>query len=131
RTLAAFAPLGLTGDPRAEAKWLGDKYAIDIDGWTNAWSNLLIRMHFGCCVLKVASADGYRQWWYDRLIPWEHFVPVRADMSDLLEKIDWVRTNDSEAAAIASHGQPIDRCMALESETAHAARAVEADWQNG
>lgn len=130
RPLAAFSPLGITGAPRPEAEWLGDKYAIDIDGWTNAWSNLLIRMHFGCCVLKVASADGYRQWWYDRLVPWEHFVPVRADMSDLLEKIDWVRTNDAEASAIAARGQALARSMTLESETAHAVRLIEANWQD-
>ncbi len=106
----------------------GDKFAIDIDGWTNAWSNLLIRMHFGCCVLKVASADGYRQWWYDRLRPWEHFVPVRADMADLAEKVDWVRSNDVEAKAIASRGQQLARSMTLASETAIAAQIIEQNW---
>ena len=128
RGLEAFALSGLTGTPRPEREWLGDKFAIDIDGWTNAWSNLLIRMHFGCCVLKVASADGYRQWWYDRLRPWEHFIPVRADMADLAEKVDWVRSNDVEAKAIASRGQQLARSMTLASETAIAVQIIEQNW---
>lgn len=129
RPFAAFEPFGITGSGRAETEWLGDKYAIDIDGWSNAWSNLIIRMHFGCCVLKVASADNYRQWWYDRLQPWEHFVPVRADMSDLLDSIEWVRSNDREAAAIAARGQELVRSMTLGSETAYGLRAIAEYWQ--
>lgn len=129
RPLEVFAPLGLVGRPRAEAEWLGDKFAIDIDGWTNAWSNLIIRLHFGCCVLKVDSADGYRQWWYDRLIPWEHYVPVRADMSDLIEKLDWARTNDGEAQAIAARGQQLARTMTLASETAAGVELITKHWR--
>ena len=128
RTLEAFAPLGLVGAPRPEPHWLGDKFAIDIDGWTNAWSNLIVRLQFGCCVLKVASPDGYRQWWYDRLLPWEHFVPVRADMTDLLEKIDWVRSNDHETQTIAARGQQLARSMTLPSETEIAVQAIEQHW---
>lgn len=127
--LSAFAPLGITGTMRPEAAWLGDKYAIDIDGWTNAWSNLIVRMHFGCCVLKVASADGYRQWWYDRLVPWEHYVPVAADMSDVRERIDWVRSHDQQAAAIARAGQALVRSMTLQSETQKGAELIARHWQ--
>ena len=128
RTLTAFAPLGILGAQRPEPHWLNDKFAIDIDGWTNAWSNLIVRMHFGCCVLKVASADGYRQWWYDRLRPWEHFVPVQADMTDLLEKIEWARSNDSEAQVIAARGQQLVRSMTLTTETALAVQTIEQNW---
>lgn len=119
---------GIVGADRPEAEWLGDKFAIDIDGWTNAWSNLIIRLHFGCCVLKVASADGYRQWWYDRLVPWEHYVPVRADMADLVEKIDWLRSNDKEAEGIARRGQALVQTMTLASETAVGAAIITNSW---
>lgn len=121
-------PFGILGADRAEAEWLGDKFAIDIDGWTNAWSNLIIRLHFGCCVLKVASADGYRQWWYDRLVPWEHYVPVSADMGDLVEKIDWVRSHDNEAQAIARRGRALVQTMTLASETAIGAALITNNW---
>lgn len=127
---SAGIPDVLIGTARTEAAWLGDRYAIDIDGWTNAWSNLLIRLHFGCCVLKIDSADGYRQWWYHRLVPWEHFVPVRADMSDLAEKIDWVRSNDQEAEAIARRGQALARSMTLETETAAGVDTITRYWNH-
>jgi hypothetical protein len=85
--------------------WLVRKFALDIDGNTNAWSNLFTRLLAGCCVIKIASPFGFRQWYYDELKPWQHFVPVRADLSDLLEKIDWCRMHDAECAQIAAAGR--------------------------
>ena len=107
----------MTGAPIAEMNWIGDKYAIDVDGHSNTWSNFLIRLHFGCCVLKVDSQFGYRQWYYDRIGPWEHFVPVRADMADLAEKVAWVRSHDREARDIAMRGQAFARSMTFDGES--------------
>jgi hypothetical protein len=104
--------------------WINDKFALDIDGTTNTWSNFLVRLHLGCCVIKVDSQEGYRQWYYDRIRPWEHFVPVRSDMSDLVEKIDWARSHDAEARAIAENGRAFARSMTFESETDHAIAAI-------
>ncbi len=114
----------LTGAKIEEKRWLGDKYAIDVDGHSNSWSNFLIRLHFGCCVFKVESQFGYRQWYYDRIRPWEHFVPVRADMGDLEKKIDWARANPVKAREIAGNGQTFARSMTFDSETAHAVKAI-------
>jgi Glycosyl transferase family 90 len=85
--------------------WCVRKFAIDVDGNSNAWSNLFTRLLAGCCVVKIASPSGYRQWYYDALRPWEHFVPVNADLSDLHEKIDWCRTHDRQCAEIAAAGR--------------------------
>jgi hypothetical protein len=94
--------LGGRIDPKT---WLVRKFAIDIDGNSNAWSNLFTRLLAGCCVLKVSSAQGFRQWYYDELQPWQHFVPVEADLSDLREKIDWCRAHDKRCAEIAAAGR--------------------------
>ena len=85
---------------------------------------MLVRMHLGCCVIKVDSQEGYRQWYYDRIRPWEHFVPVKSDMSDLIEKIEWARSHDAEAQAIAANGRAFARSMTFESETDHAIAAI-------
>ncbi len=122
--------IGVVGDTVPEASWLGRKYAIDIDGYSNTWGNLLIRMAYGCCVLKVGSQFGYRQWYYDRLKPWEHYVPVKADMSDFAEKIEWVRTNDTEARAIAERGRALAKSLTFAGEMAVGARLIEAHWNN-
>lgn len=45
-------------------------------------------------VLKQDS--GYYEHFYNELRPWEHYIPVRADLGDLLEKIQWARDHDEE-----------------------------------
>eukprot|EP00747_Dinoflagellata_sp_TGD_P104412 gnl/TRDRNA2_/TRDRNA2_169243_c2_seq1.p1 gnl/TRDRNA2_/TRDRNA2_169243_c2~~gnl/TRDRNA2_/TRDRNA2_169243_c2_seq1.p1 ORF type:complete len:286 (+),score=47.11 gnl/TRDRNA2_/TRDRNA2_169243_c2_seq1:53-910(+) len=37
----------------------------------------------------------------DWLTPWEHYVPVRHDLDDLIPKLRWLRDNDAEAKAMA------------------------------
>ena len=105
--------------------WGGMKYAVDIDGFTNAWNNFMQRLKLGCCVLKVGSPMGYYQWYYHKLTPWEHYVPIRADLSDLATQIDWVKTNPDKAREIAANGQAVARALTFESETRVAAEAIE------
>ena len=31
------------------------------------------------------------------LQPWVHYIPVKADLSDLVERIHWARDNDDKA----------------------------------
>ena len=116
---------GLAGDFIPPERWLNMKYAIDIDGFTNAWNNFMQRLLLGCCILKVESQHGFYQWYYPELKPWEHFVPVRADLADLAEKAEWVRSNQGRAEEIAMTGQAFARSMTLESETARAAQIIE------
>ena len=111
--------------PRVPANsWIGRKYAIDIDGFSNAWDNLLTHFHLGNCVFKVGSNFGYRQWYYERLEPFRHFIPVRADMSDLEEKVDWARSHDREAREIAHEGQGLARSLTWDSERAEAGERI-------
>ncbi|KKB83975.1 lipopolysaccharide-modifying protein [Devosia limi DSM 17137] len=132
RSVAPFTALadaqGLLAAPLPATTWLGHKFAIDIDGYTNTWSNLLVRLLYGCCVLKVGSQFGYRQWYYDALRPFEHYVPVAADMSDFAEKIDWVRSHPAEAAAIAARGQALAQTLTFAREARRAADLIEAHW---
>ena len=120
-----FCAANIFGAGIASTDWWGRKYALDIDGNSNAWSNLFTRLLMGCCVIKVASAQGYRQWYYDELTAWEHFVPVAPDMSDLLEKVDWCRSNNLECREIAARGQEFARRRTFETETRQAARRIE------
>ena len=56
----------------------------------------------GSLVFKQDSP--YVEHFYSDLKPYEHYVPVRRDLSDLVEKIQWARENDDEARAIAERG---------------------------
>ncbi|PJI85828.1 glycosyl transferase family 90 [Yoonia maricola] len=106
-------------------EWANMKYAIDIDGYTNAWCNFMQRLKLGCCVLKVESQFGFYQWYYHKLVPWEHFVPIRADLSDLQERIDWVKSNQHKARIIAEQGQAFAKAMTFESECNVAVETIE------
>jgi Glycosyl transferase family 90 len=117
---------GLLGGKIAQRNWGRYKFAIDVDGHTNAWSNLFVRMLLGCCVLKIESQHGFRQWYYNKLMPWRHYVPVRADMADLVERIEWCRSHDGECAEIARAGSALAHAMSVDGEIAEAAIRLEA-----
>ena len=94
---------------------------IDIDGNSNSW-NALARFRMGCCVLRVESV--WRQWFHDRIAPWEHYVPVRADLSDLGERIQWCLDNDEAAAEIAARGRRFALATRFEDEMDAAAQSL-------
>jgi hypothetical protein len=125
---SVFRANGLLADPIPEETWLSRKYAIDIDGFSNTWRNLLVRMLYGCCVFKVDTQLGYRQWYYDRIKPFEHYVPVRADMSDLFEKIEWARSHQREAREIAAAGQRFAMGLDFEAGKRDAVEIITANW---
>jgi hypothetical protein len=87
------------------------RYQIDIDGSTNAWAGLFTKLLTGSTVMKVESDRHYRQWYYGRMMPWVHYVPVRPDMADLIGKIQWLRAHDDVAYEIGQRGQALAESM--------------------
>ena len=45
----------------------------------------------------------YREWFSDDLIPWTHYVPVKSDLRDLVQKAVWLKENPVEANRIAQN----------------------------
>jgi hypothetical protein len=107
------------------------KYQIDIDGNTNSWPGLFQKLLTGSPVLKVCSLARYRQWYYHRLIPWYNFVPVEADMSDLLEIIAYLQRHDEIARAIGVAGRRLAEDMTCEAEIQRNLATVEAAFNRG
>jgi hypothetical protein len=99
----AIRSAGLMRPVVDKSQFMRYRYQIDIDGYSNAWS-LIEKMIMGSTILKVASRDGFRQWFYDRLEPWIHFVPVAADLSDFAERVAWLFDNPGAAREIADNG---------------------------
>ena len=92
------------------------KYLIDIDGNSNAWSALFQKLLSGSVVLKVASPQNFRQWYYDELIPWVNFVPIESDMSDLVDKVHWLLEHDEDAKKIGENGAKLADKLSYELE---------------
>lgn len=90
-------PFGLVKklSPEEQSKY---KYIIHIDGHTAAF-RLSLEMAMGSVILKVDSK--YKLWFFDMLIPYVHYVPVKGDLSDLIDKVKWCRENDEKCRDIA------------------------------
>jgi len=41
------------------------------------------------------------EWWHFELVAFEHYIPVKEDLSDLLEMVSWARDHPEEADKIA------------------------------
>merc|ERR1712046_47206 len=57
--------------------------------------------------LQFLTVGSYAHWLLPHgvtLQPFEHYIPVQHDQSDLLEKIYWARIHDDEARRIAEAG---------------------------
>ncbi|CAJ1931556.1 unnamed protein product [Cylindrotheca closterium] len=78
------------------------KYLVTVSG--NSYAGALKpALLSNSCVLRQDTIA--REWFEDELEEWVHFVPVKYDLSDLFEKIEWAKEHDSECEAIAKNGR--------------------------
>ena len=91
---------GLTSPPVQKESHLRYKYLIDIDGNTCTYERLFWLLLSNSVVLKQMTDNV--QWYYKALRPWEHYIPVNSDLSDLFEKLEWAKTHDKEAEQMAA-----------------------------
>lgn len=59
--------------------------------------------------LVLKQDSHYYEFFYSHLKADTHYVPVRRNLSDLLEKISWAKENDAEARRMARAGQTLAR----------------------
>ncbi|WVW82295.1 hypothetical protein I302_104301 [Kwoniella bestiolae CBS 10118] len=77
------------------------KYLLDIDG--NGWSARFKRlMSTNSAVLKSTI---FPEWYTDRIQPWVHYIPIKADLTDLYDVLSFFRGHDELAKEIAVEGK--------------------------
>ena len=71
------------------------KYMINIDGNVSAWGRGAQILYSDSVLLAVDSKHEplYQRSW----VPWIHYVPIKNDLSDLVENIEWLKQNDEKA----------------------------------
>lgn len=75
------------------------KYLIDLDG--NGWSSRFLgQLAQGSVIFKLRSR--FREFFWDMLTPYVHYIPVRADMNDLPELLQYAQEHDEEMEAIGA-----------------------------
>lgn len=78
------------------------KYLLDIEGHVGAF-RLSYELSSGSLVLLVESQ--WKIWYQDMIKPYVHYVPVKGDLSDLIEIIDWCREHDAECEQITKNAR--------------------------
>jgi hypothetical protein len=74
------------------------KYIINVDGHVAAF-RLSIELNMGSVVMIVDSP--WKIWYRDMLKPWIHYIPVKEDLSDIVDRVKWCREHDKECEQIA------------------------------
>lgn len=65
-------------------------------------------MQLGSVILKVESQCVADQMWYFPLLrPYYDHIPVKADLSDLREVLEWCHSHDAECREIAAHAKEV------------------------
>jgi len=79
------------------------KYLVYVDGHCAA-CRYGFMMRLGSVIIKVLPRQvADRMWYFPILKPFEDHVPVKADLSDLEEKIQWCRDNDEKCKKIGQN----------------------------
>jgi hypothetical protein len=77
------------------------KYLITLDGVTCTYPGYLIRLASSSVTVKQETDN--IQWFYHILKPYVHYVPVKADLSDLEQQIAYMRAHDEEIQVIVKN----------------------------
>ena len=100
--------IGMSGNFLTMADQSKYKYIIHVDGNVNAY-RLLATMLTGSLILRVTSQ--YTSWVDHMLQHKVHYIPVKADLSDLLDVIRWCKKNDEKCQEIARNGMEFARSI--------------------
>ena len=98
---------GVLRDEAPLLRFMEYRHSVDVDGNTCSWPGLFTKLLMGITVLKVDSQLGFRQWYYDRLVPWRNFVPLAVDLTELVATAEWLGRHSHEAEAIARAGREL------------------------
>jgi Glycosyl transferase family 90 len=90
---------GMAADHAPESVWIKHKGIIDIDGNVNAWGRYW-RLRSGSVVFLVESE--FDNFYSERLVPWRHYVPVKRNLDDIVERTKMVNSSDLKDVALLS-----------------------------
>ncbi|KAJ7836894.1 glycosyl transferase family 90-domain-containing protein [Mycena olivaceomarginata] len=102
---SVIAEYNITREGQSREDLYKYKYAVDVDGTTFS-GRFLGLLRSGSLVFKSTLFEEYFNDW---LRPFEHYVPVLADLSDLVQKVEWANANPEEARLIQQRGLEVAR----------------------
>ncbi|KAJ7750738.1 glycosyl transferase family 90-domain-containing protein [Mycena maculata] len=121
---AVMKEYNITGDGQSREDLYGYKYAVDLDGTTFSGRYLGL-LRSGSLVFKATVFEEYFNQW---LRPYEHYIPVLPDLSDLVEKITWANENPEEARLIQQRGMQVAKRILTDDQNDCYFFAVLLEW---
>lgn len=82
-------------------KHLAYKYQLLLDGNSCAYVRAYWQLFSECPIFKHDSS--HIQWYYRGLKPGIHYIPLKADCSNLIDKIEWAKAHDQEVRTIGKN----------------------------
>ncbi len=82
------------------------KYVLSLDGFGAAWGRVPALLATGSVLLMQSDC---KQWFYSGLIPDEHYVLIKSDLSNLIEVFRDLESNPEKAERIALNGKEFAR----------------------
>lgn len=79
------------------------RYVVYLEGSCGWADRLKYLLPFGFVIFMQKTAC--QEWFAPLLQPWKHYIPVKGDLSDLVEKIGWARDNKEEARRISDNAR--------------------------
>jgi hypothetical protein len=76
-----------------------------MDGNTAPTARSIRLMYSGSAILRQESH--YTEFWYDILQPYQNYIPLSYDGSDVVQKVNWARQHDAIAQQIADNATKI------------------------
>lgn len=89
-----------TEQPYISLPDLVKRYSILIDVEGYGYSGRLKYLLFSRRPLLIVERP-HKEWFFEHLTPWVHYIPVQRDLSDLIVRVKWVKENYSRALNIA------------------------------
>lgn len=85
--------------PEEQSKY---KYIINVEGHVSAY-RLSLELSMNSVILLVNCE--YKLWYSNVLKPLVHYIPIKHDLSDLIEKVKWCKKHDKECEKIAKNAK--------------------------
>ncbi|MES1244767.1 MAG: glycosyl transferase family 90 [Acidobacteriota bacterium] len=113
RFMARIAELGLdTAEPVAPRDHCGYRYLLSVDGVS---STHRLRMMMACGGLLLYVQPEWKEFYYYRLVPWKHFVPLPLDPAEGQRVLDYLVAHDDLARRIAGNGRDfVEKVLTLD-----------------
>ena len=84
------------------------KYVLALAG--NTYSSLFKHaLRSGSCILR--QSERMYEWFEPFLFEWKHYIPVKWDLSDLLPRLEWIKTHEEVAQKVGRNAHSIGNTL--------------------